>query len=59
MAKVATLPLMVLTNTYRRFSTMIKVEAIVREEKMEDVKAALAEINVHGITVFQVMGCGA
>ena len=38
---------------------MIKVEAIVREEKMEDVKAALAEINVHGITVFQVMGCGA
>lgn len=37
---------------------MIKVEAIVREEKMEDVKAALADINVHGITVYQVMGCG-
>lgn len=37
---------------------MIKVEAIVREEKFEDVKQALAEMNVHGITVYQVMGCG-
>ena len=38
---------------------MIKVEAIVREEKFEDVKAALNEIEVNGITVSQVMGCGA
>ena len=30
---------------------MIKVEAIVREEKFEDVKAALNEIEVNGITV--------
>jgi nitrogen regulatory protein P-II 1 len=37
---------------------MIKVEAIVREEKLEDVKAALNKIEVTGITVFQVMGCG-
>jgi len=37
---------------------MIKVEAIVREEKLEDVKAALNAIEVTGITVFQVMGCG-
>ena len=37
---------------------MIKVEAIVREEKFEDVKAALNEIEVNGITVSQVMGCG-
>jgi nitrogen regulatory protein P-II 1 len=37
---------------------MIKVEAIVREEKYEDVKAALNKIEVTGITVFQVMGCG-
>ncbi|HHZ06232.1 MAG TPA: P-II family nitrogen regulator [Clostridiales bacterium] len=37
---------------------MIKIEAIVREEKMEDVKEALDEIEVHGITVYQVMGCG-
>jgi nitrogen regulatory protein P-II 1 len=37
---------------------MIKVEAIVREEKLEDVKQALNKIEVTGITVFQVMGCG-
>ena len=37
---------------------MIKVEAIVREERLEDVKAALHAVEVTGITVFQVMGCG-
>lgn len=37
---------------------MIKVEAIVREEKIEDIKEALNKIEVTGITVFQVMGCG-
>ena len=37
---------------------MIKVEAIVREERMEDVKDALRAIDVRGITVSQVMGCG-
>ena len=37
---------------------MIKVEAIVREERLEDVKAALHAVEVNGITVFQVMGCG-
>lgn len=37
---------------------MIKIEAIVREEKFEDVKDALNAIDVHGITVYQVMGCG-
>lgn len=37
---------------------MIKVEAIVREDKYEDVKAALSAIEVNGITVFQVMGRG-
>ena len=37
---------------------MIKIEAIVREEKLEDVKEALSEIEVHGITIYQVMGCG-
>lgn len=39
-------------------STMIKVEAIVREEKYEEVKKALTEIGVNGITVYQVVGCG-
>ena len=38
---------------------LIKVEAIVREEKFEDVKEALHNIQVNGITVSQVMGCGA
>lgn len=37
---------------------MIKVEAIVREEALEDVKAALIAEEIRGITVSQVMGCG-
>ena len=37
---------------------MIKIEAMVREEKFEDVKAALDEICVNGLTVSQVMGVG-
>ena len=37
---------------------MIKVEAIVREEVFDDVKQALNDIEVNGITVSQVMGCG-
>ena len=37
---------------------MIKIEAIVREENYEDVKDALNDINVHGVTISQVMGCG-
>ena len=38
---------------------MLKGEAIVREEVFEDVKEALNAIDVNGITVSQVMGCGA
>lgn len=38
---------------------LIKIEAIVREEKFEDVKDSLNQIEVNGITVSQVMGCGA
>ena len=37
---------------------LIKIEAIVREEMFEDVKDALNQIEVNGITVSQVMGCG-
>ena len=37
---------------------MIKIDAIVREEKYEEIKDALNAVNVHGITVSQVMGCG-
>lgn len=37
---------------------MVKVEAIVREECLEDAKDALMGIGVRGLTVNQVMGCG-
>ena len=37
---------------------MYKIEAYVREEKFEDVKKALDDLNVNGLTVYQVMGCG-
>lgn len=37
---------------------LIKIEAIVREEKLEEVKAALSEIEVNGVTVSQIMGYG-
>ena len=30
---------------------MIKIEAIIREEKFEEVKDALAALDVHGITL--------
>ena len=37
---------------------IIKVEAMIREEKLEDVMDALAAMDVHGMTCYQVMGCG-
>ena len=37
---------------------MIKIDAFIREEKFEDVKAALNSIGINGMTVSQVMGCG-
>ncbi len=37
---------------------LIKIEAIIREEMMTDVKEALNSIEVKGMTVSQVMGCG-
>ncbi len=37
---------------------MIKIDAIVREEKFEDVKEALNEVGINGLTVSQVMGFG-
>lgn len=36
----------------------MKLEAIIRPDKLEDVKAALDEIGVKGITVTHVMGAG-
>ncbi|HEX3028188.1 MAG TPA: P-II family nitrogen regulator [Clostridia bacterium] len=37
---------------------MKKVEAVIRPGKLEDVKDALNKINIRGITISQVMGCG-
>ena len=38
---------------------MKKVEAIIRQEKLEAIKAAIdQEIEVNGMTVSQVLGCG-
>ncbi len=37
---------------------MIKIEAIVRGERIEQVKSALHAIQVNGVTVSQVMGYG-
>lgn len=37
---------------------MVKIEAIIRPDKLEDVKASLDEIGVTGMTVTHVMGAG-
>lgn len=37
---------------------MKKVEAIIRPEKLEEVKDALGRYGIHGMTVTQVVGCG-
>ena len=37
---------------------MIKIEAIIRPSKLDDVKAALDDIGIKGITVISVMGAG-
>jgi len=37
---------------------MIKVEALIRPQKLEDVKSALADIGVKGMTVTEVRGSG-
>ncbi|HZO91319.1 MAG TPA: P-II family nitrogen regulator [Chthonomonadaceae bacterium] len=37
---------------------MIKVEALIRPQKLEEVKAALADIGIKGMTVTEVRGSG-
>lgn len=37
---------------------MKKIEAIIRPNRLEDVKEALLAIDIRGITISQVMGCG-
>jgi len=35
-----------------------KIEAVIRPEKLEDVKDALGKYGIKGMTVTQVVGCG-
>ncbi len=35
-----------------------KIEAIIREEKLDDVKAALREIGIVGLNIFEIRGHG-
>jgi len=37
---------------------MKKIEAIIRPSKLEEIKAALTNAGVNGMTVTNVMGCG-
>ncbi|MTI79929.1 MAG: P-II family nitrogen regulator [Firmicutes bacterium] len=37
---------------------MKKIEAIIRPSTFDEVKEALGEYGIHGMTVSQVMGCG-
>lgn len=37
---------------------MKKIEAVIRPEKLEEVKEALGRFGIHGMTVSQVVGCG-
>ena len=37
---------------------MVKIDAIVREDKVEDIKDILQKMKVHGMTISQVVGCG-
>ena len=42
----------------KRFNTVKKIEAIVRHFKLEDVKNALTDQGIHGMTVSEVRGFG-
>ena len=37
---------------------MKKIEAIIRAEKLEDIKQELLKHNIKGLTMTQVLGCG-
>lgn len=37
---------------------MVKVEALIRPQKLDDVKAALSEMGIKGMTVTEVRGSG-
>lgn len=37
---------------------MKKIEAIIRSEKLEEIKEALANFDINGLTISHTMGCG-
>ncbi|ETJ30616.1 Nitrogen regulatory protein P-II, partial [human gut metagenome] len=37
---------------------MKRIEAIIRPSKLEEIKEALKNNNISGVTISQVMGCG-
>jgi len=37
---------------------MVKIEAIIRPSKLDEVKEALGQFGIHGLTVSNVVGCG-
>lgn len=37
---------------------MKKIEAIIKPDKFEEIKEALNKMDINGITITQVMGCG-
>ncbi len=37
---------------------MKKIEALIRPEKLEDIKEVMDALHLNGLTVIQVMGCG-
>lgn len=37
---------------------MKKIEAYIRPEKLEDIKEIMDELNLNGLSILQVMGCG-
>jgi nitrogen regulatory protein P-II 1 len=45
-------------NLYRRVNCVKKIEAIIKPEKLDEVKNVLDTHNIKGITITQVMGAG-
>lgn len=37
---------------------MKKIEAFIRPNKLEDIKEALSRMNINGLSITQIMGCG-
>jgi nitrogen regulatory protein P-II 1 len=46
------------TGNHRTEASVKKIEAIIKPSKLDDVKAALSEIGVQGMTVSEVRGFG-